>query len=228
MPQPASVVIEPVAIVLNDEGHDDWTEPELLHWTNDAMRAIALVKPGAFAKREKWQLVAGFKQSLPAGALQILGPLYNMGADGNTPGRAILLGDREIKDRFEPSWRSANGATTIREYFYDVAREPKVFEVSPPAGAATPPYVEATLAVVPAEIDGAEEDLPCDDIYIPAAIQWVIGCAFSKDEEQTPNFQRASRAFSMFFNLLGIKPRTELIAAPKVRQILEPPAQTGG
>lgn len=229
MAQIAEVVLAGVVLVLNDAGYESWEESELLHWLNDGLLAIALLKPGAFSERKSWRLAAGkSRQDLPEGSLQLIGPLYNMGADGATQGRAILLGNRETKDRFEPSWRAATPAATVKEYFYDVAREPKVFDCWPPVHATTPVYVEGAVAVTPESVDGAGEPLPCDDLYIPALQEWVVYRAFSKDGEQTPSFGRSARAAGMFFNLLGVKPRTEIIAAPKVRQMLEQSAQPGG
>lgn len=228
MPQIAETVLSGAALVLNDVANESWDQAELLHWLNDGLRAIALLKPGAITERKKWQLAPGkSRQYLPDGSLQLLGPLYNMGADGNTVGRVIVLGNRETKDRFDPGWRAATPAAVIKEYFYDVSREPKVIDIWPPAHALTSVYVEGTLAVAPATIDGAREYLPCDDTYVPALIEWVVYRTLSKDDEQTPLFARAARAASMFFNLLGVKPRSELIASPKVRQTLEQP-QPGG
>lgn len=228
MAQLAETVLIGAALVLNDVAHESWDQVELLHWLNDGLRAIALLKPSALTDRKKWELSPGkSRQALPDGSLQLLGPLYNMGTDGNVVGRVIVLGNRETKDRFDPGWRAATPATIIKEYFYDVSREPKVIDIWPPSHATTPVYVEGTIAIVPTIVDGASEYLPCDDTYVPALIEWVLYRTLSKDDEQTPLFARATRAAGLFFNLLGVKPRSEIISSPKVRQFLEQP-QPGG
>ena len=108
--------------------------------------------------------------------------------------------------------------TVITEYMYDDTR-PKEFWVYPPA--AVPTYVQLSKSVLPTAVTAVGDTLPVDDIYGPAVIEWCCYRAFSRDSEETPNWQRAARHFSAFFNLLQVKVSADMAINPNVRARVE-------
>ena len=66
-----SDVIARAQDVLLDTSAVRWTSAELIRWTNDAQREIAVVQPSSAAKVANVSLVAGTKQTLPAGAIAL-------------------------------------------------------------------------------------------------------------------------------------------------------------
>lgn len=213
-----SSILDRVSEILQDSGTVAWTVPQLIEWLNDANRALVLVRPDASSITSAILLAAGTKQTLGAGERMIrVG--RNMGSNGTTAGRAIRLGDLAAMDAFNPDWHTATADTVVREYMLDEAR-PDEFWVSPPVSSVTPVYVEASRVVLPTLMALAGDTLPVDDIYAPALIEWCCYRAFSRDSERTPNWQRAARHYSSFFNLLNVKMKSDMQIDPKVREAM--------
>ncbi len=212
-----SAVLNRVSEILQDTGAMTWTSSQLLEWLNDAIRALVLVRPDASAITSAMQLAAGTKQVLAAGELRLIRVVRNMGASGTTPGRAIRLGDMMALDAFNPDWHTETAAVVVKEYMFDEAR-PDEFWVTPPVHATTAVYVEAVRSVLPTAVAAAGDTIPVDDIYSPALIEWCCYRAFSRDSENTPNWQRAARHYASFFNLLQIKMTADMQINPRVRE----------
>jgi hypothetical protein len=214
----ASVIIDGAAQVLNDLGGVTYTEDQVIAWINDARRSVVLVRPDASEKSAKIDLVAGTKQSLPADGLRTLAVYRNLVKADSSPGRAVRLVERAALDEHTPDWHSATPATVIREYYLD-DRSPKVFWVNPPSDANS--ALDVGYSFLPADIAIPANDLELDDVFAPALIEWVLYRCFARDSEKTPNYIRAERHFSNFFNLLGIKLQADMRVSAKSREHLK-------
>ena len=217
-----SGITTPAAEVLQDAGNVSWTIAQLIAWVNDAIRALALVKPDSTAVTATQQLTAGqTKQVLSmASDLRLIRLVRNMGANGTTIGRAIRLGDMNALDSFDLNWHTATPDAVVREYMFNAER-PDEFWVSPPVHATTAVYVELIKSVLPAAVVAITDTLPVKDIYGPPLIEWVCYRAFSRDSERTPNWARAARHFQAFFNMLQVKQVTDMAINPKVRELAQ-------
>ena len=213
-----SKIIAMASEVVLDSGNVTWKVPQGVEWINDAQRAIALHRPDASIQTSSVKLVAGVDQSITG--RRLLTVVRNMGADGNTPGKAIRLVERGAKDDFEPDWPTLTEETEIKEYMYD-ARVPKEFMVSPPVSSTTNVYVRLTQAVDPTDITDENDTINLDDVYAPVIVEWLLYRWFSRDSEETPNWQRAARHYQSFFNLLGIKIEMDKLVNPKLRAHLK-------
>lgn len=196
--------------VLSDASNVVWTEAQLLEWLNDAQYAISLVRPDASSSVVNLLLVAGTKQTI-AGR-RLIDVIRNMGADGNTAGQVVEHVDMGNKDKFNPSWHSDSASITINDFMHD-PRVPTVFYVSPPATA--PTYLELKQAVVPAVLTALTETINLDDVYVPVIIEWMLYRSFSRDDIDTPNFQRGQAHKATFFNLLGVKTQIDQAFTPQ-------------
>ena len=206
-------------ILQDDVSQTTWTAPQLLQWVNDALRAVTLVRPDSTSVTASVLLVAGTLQTLTgANDLRFIRVIRNMGANGSTIGNAIRIGDMLAMDLLNPGWHTEAQQSVITEYMYDDTR-PKEFWVYPPAVA--PLYVQLSKSVLPADVAAVGDTLPVDDIYGPAVIEWCCYRAFSRDSEETPNWQRAARHFSAFFNLLQVKVNADMAINPNVRARVE-------
>lgn len=208
-----AAVIDRAAEILQDTSKTTYTATQLLDWTNDAQRAVCLVRPDANSVTESITLTAGSKQTLPSGRRRLMALVRNMGANGTTPGRAIRGPvPREDLDAANPNWHTETGSA-VKEYVYD-ENTPDVFYVHPYVNSTW--NVEAVLAANPADLTAATDSLALDDAYIPAMIEWVLYRCFARDDETTPNWTRAGRHFVAFFNLLQVKLRADMAISPKV------------
>lgn len=214
----ASALIAQVSEIVQDESNVVWTESQCLGWLNDAQRAIVSVRPDSSILNHSVILVPGTKQSITG--LRLMAVNRNMGIDGLTPGRAIRLVERGIKDDFNPDWHTEDAATAVKEWIFD-ARLPKEYYVSPPVHATTVVQIEVSESIEPTEMAATTDTISLDDVYSPAIIEWAIYRCMSREAEETPNIQRAAMHFQQFFSLLGAKLNPDMAINPKVREQLK-------
>lgn len=207
-------IFERAAEVLNDVSYVTYLEAQLVEWVNDGQRAICLTRPDAKTRIESLALTANAgRHSLPAGARRLGGLIVNLGADGSTVGRAITGPvPREEMDGVAPTWRTETGSY-VRQYVYD-EDTPGEFWTYPVIASTW--YVEAKLFRNPTDLASATDTIDLDDVYAPALREWILYCTFARDHERSPNYTRAARHFTNFFELLGVKTRADLAYSPKV------------
>jgi len=210
----ASALIAQISEIVQDESNVVWTESQCLGWLNDAQRAIASVRPDSSIVNHSVILVPGTKQSITG--LRLMSVVRNMGLDGLTPGKAIRLVERGIKDDFSPDWHTETAETVIKEWIFD-ARLPKEYYVSPPVHASTIVQVELSESVNPAEISTTGDTITLDDVYSPAMLEWCIYRCLAREAEETPNIQRSAMHFQQFFSMLGAKLNPDMAINPKVK-----------
>lgn len=199
---------------LNDPNKVVWSDPVLLGFFNDALRALIVVRPDASAVTEAVKLQPGTRQVIPAGGLRLIGIHRNMGTNGQTPGRAIRLGDLQMQDDTNPVWHSEYG-TPVYEYFYDPLL-PHEFFVSPGAPATPEAWIEVSYARTPPEVtDAAGTDLPVDASYAPALHEWMVYRAWGGDDEAAPNYAKAQARLGNFFALLDRKSGSDAAVSAK-------------
>lgn len=225
----AAEVIDRARRIILDETSVRWPLPELLLWTDDGQREIALHKPTATAESIVLGLVEGTLQTLPPAYQSLLRITRNIVAapEGETrqPGRAIRIVPRDQLDALNPRWHEAGAvpfATEARHYVYDEA-SPREFFVYP--GNDGTGKVEATLSRIPARLaiaDGADADdlasyaleLDVSRIYLTALVDYVLYRAYSKDAQFSGNAQRAGAYYGQFAAAVGIKGQAEAVTTP--------------
>lgn len=203
---PVADIIDQVKVTLMDVDGARWPTGELVEWLNKAVREIIRLVPDAGVLTIDHALVAGVRQTLPTGGLRLVDVVKNA-----TGGAAIRQMDRDVLDVYRPAWRTETNAV-VQGYLYD-SRDPKSFEVFPGrAGAAS---VTIVYQAIPDEAD-VGENLPLDDIYQGAVIDYMLFRAHSKDsEDSSPDMQRAQAYYQGFLATLGVKQEIDAQAEPK-------------
>jgi hypothetical protein len=209
----ASDIIAGAANALSDEDHVTWTLGDLIRDINSAQQQIAILRPDASSAVQALQLVAGTKQSIPAGARRLLGLTRNLGSDGNTPGKPITVVDRESLDLLSLYWHSGTGKTAVQHFTYD-ERTPEVFYVYPPVSATTAVHVEASISEVPAAVANEGDELALNDIYQNAVLEWVLYRAFSVETDSQTSANEAAKHHRAFYEALGMKYKSDLTFSP--------------
>lgn len=207
-------IADDLAVILEDVNFVTYTEEDLLRAIIDAFRAVCLVRPDAYVVTETFKLESNRAlQALPDGITRLGGILQNMGADGATYGKAITGPvPREKLDAVAPDWMTTAGAY-VRQFTYDEAT-PRQFFVQPPVAGEW--YVLLKVFRVPPPLAALDDAIPLDDIYVPAIREWALYHEFARDSERTPNYTRAGRHFTNFFQMLGVKVRSDMAVSPKV------------
>jgi hypothetical protein len=215
MPAQISDVLHRAQVILQDVLGTRWDEPELLNWFSDGRREIATVRPTEFSKRVAIPLARGALQAVPEEAFQLIRVDCNVTVGGvRTAGRAVTPVERRILDAMEPAWQDATRVpftTVARHYAYDL-NEPMAFYVYP--GNTGQGAVEATIAVLPADAEAANEPLGVRAVFANALLDYVLYRAFSKDADHTANMARAREHYGNFAALVGVPGAVEPHTTP--------------
>lgn len=199
----ASVVIGKAQAVLQDIAGTRWpVESEMLGWLNDGQREFVIIKPTISTVLLTMKMVAGTAQVLPAGYAQFLDMICNMGTDGNTPGRATRLVDRETLDAQLPTWHASTPSATIKHFVFDV-RMPKAFMVYPPQPGADQGYARMSVVKEPDNVVASSNPISIDDIYQGALVDYILYRCFSKDSELSDAARAQSFKNSYITTLTG-------------------------
>lgn len=203
-----------VSVILKDTSPQFtfWPEHELVQWMNDAQAAITKFLPSACSRVDAIKLKPGTRQSidkilaadckpgdgstptLPVYGKQLIdGVMRNMGADGATPGTAIRLVDRSIKDGQSLNWHTVVGAGSVSSLIYN-PETPKVFYVSPGVSASVVTWIELAYTAQPLQIDNsgtvgseryqnsgsATDTLTIDDQFLDDIVNYTVARAHMK------------------------------------------------
>lgn len=199
--------------LLNDGGVR-WTPAEGLRWLNESQRQVVALRPDASVVSVPLALVAGTKQSLPAGALRLIDMPRNTGGD------EITAADRDEFDRMVPGWHRADAQDAVQHYMTNPL-DPKRFYVYPPVTDGV--SVEAVYSVPPADCATAASSLGLDDIYAPAVLDGMLHRAFSKNGKGADPAKARGYLESMIARITG---RTQADGAStaghtKAKQVLQ-------
>ena len=200
--------------MLRDLGNVRWTREELLNWLNDGQAAIVIHKPNACVVNEGLHLSQGTKQRIPAAGVALVSVTRNLGADGNTPGRAVRLVDRAALDARRPGWHGDNAAAEIRHYTFS-DNDPHHFYVYPPADGTS--HVEIVYSASPEPCESDAEPIAIDDIYQGVLVNYILFRAYSKDADSPGNAQKALAYNNLVRSGLGLKAQAEWSTDPNVR-----------
>jgi hypothetical protein len=198
------------ASIIFDETHIRWPEAELIKHINDGQREIVNLRPDACAVTESISLVVGVKQSIPATAIRLLDIVRNMGADGSTPGAAIIPADMDKVRRYNPGWATTTASSTVKNYMYD-PRIPGVFYVFPPVTGTV--QVEGQFVRLPTDCASTASSLSINDSYANALVNWTVYRTLLKDLE-TPNAGQAKAYYELFLNSMQGKTAADIAALP--------------
>jgi hypothetical protein len=213
----AQSIIKTAHDTLHDEDGVRWPAFELVGYLNIGQREIIRLRPDQKCTTAPITLVAGFRQQIPSNGMAMID------VPNNTSGRKRRITKTEVVqlDAVAPDWRSRPGANEIAHFMHDL-REPRIFNVYPPAAAGV--QVDATYSVypvdVPRPVDGylassvsGNIDLP--DHWESALLDYVLFRAYSKDAEFGGNAQMAASYLGMFNAAVGSQLQSTALVAPK-------------
>ena len=191
-----------------------WTNVELVGWLNQFYQAAIQVQPSAFSVNEVLDLAEGTKQSLPAGAHRLVSVVRNTAGTM----RVIRQVMRYTLDTMRPEWHSDPASSTIENYLYDDL-DPKHFYVYPPADVGA--SVEVIYSRVPDLHDesgglntAGTDPFALDDAFAPAALDYILYRAFSKDAETPANMNRSQLHFQAFMAQMTNTLQTDARTSP--------------
>lgn len=216
------VLVDDARNTLLDEGTTKrWSDNDLTLFYNSAVLQLALVRPDSTAKTSAVLLSANTKQSLPSDGLRLIDITRNMGADGLTPGAAIIKAERAQLDAYNRNWHTDTASATVKNFTYD-ERNPKVFYVTPKNDGTG--YVEIVYSSAPARVAAANistTDIAVDDVYYGALKDWMLREAY-QIEVSLVSEARARAYERSFYQSLGLKYQTDRAASPNAQPVPSP------
>jgi len=207
----ASDITLEVSSQLNDSDRITWPEDALHKYLTTAEEMIVTIRPDSYSGIATMQMVAGSKQSIPATALRLLDIKRNMGADGLTPGRVVLVTDNDSLDLFESSWNAATQVAAVYNFIYD-EKTPDTFYVDPPSDGTG--WLEVSISQIPPQVTAEGQTLVLKDIYRNALIQWCMFRAYSIEVDSASSQQRAAKHEKSFYQIMGKKFQRDVLFSP--------------
>ena len=213
---------------MNDTARVRWTDADYLVWLNEGHREAAMIKNDVYTTNASVILLPGVtRQALPEDGLMLLDLTRNMGADGNTPGRAIRVTAKDSLDAQLPEWHNdaADPVNGIANFMYD-PRDPYRYYVYPQAPA-TDWYVELVYAAVPPVMASLADVILLRDVYANALIDYLIYRANSRDEVDGQPHPAAMLHYQKFSGAFGLKGREEAQNSPNLTTLPPAPVPAG-
>ena len=190
---------------LQDEFGLNWPPSKMVPYLNLFLLETINLKPEAYPVEETITLVSGHRQALGATDIDLLDSLYNVMGSGTTEAivaPTLTIVKKKAMDYALPGWPAYTPATLVNFIVKD-ENNPQVFYVYPPNDGNG--KVKLLVSQPPPAITTDTTELPFDDSYKPACIDYVIyRCLI--EETTIPNAQsKAQVFFNKFMQDLGLK-----------------------
>lgn len=206
----ASALIAQLRVTLLDPSPGTtWTDPMLLGYLNSAERAACLLRPELHTTLGAIGLVAGVRQTLPAGSTA----LFRIDCNAAS-GRVCRLVDASLVDAAEPFWPAATQELDVTDYMLD-PRERTRYRVAPPNNGSG--SVIALRGTVPTAIASTSGTINLDDIYEHPLKQFVL-CECYAANTKRQDLAKAAAAFDLFVKLLGVAAQSAVAVMPSALQ----------
>ena len=219
-------ILESVTLRYNDSDYVRLSQDQYLKFLDDAILKLILVRPDSNVNTAVVGLAAGTRQSIPSDGYALIDIYMNKedaGGGTYTNGAPILQVERKDLDYFS-DWHTTGSTTTdIDEFAYD-SRSPRTFWVSPPPAAVDTVYVEmdysygvASYADLTDDFDVVlEMDIPLEDIYQSALIEYMLYLCFSTDSSAMNDMAISAQYEQSFYQGLGLEYQASLVVQPKI------------
>lgn len=205
--------------LLQDKTNVHVDPADMLEWIRAGVREVVALKPKAGTVTQLIDIVANaVTQAVPAGTIEILDVLANMGADGVTPGRGITVVTLDRMQAAKANWRRDTGAQVKHVIFDD--RDNTVYYVWPAVTTAI--KAEARLMKFPTPISALTTTVPLDDSYRNPLVYFAMFKAHSQDSSHASNLQMAEAAYTAFLTAMGIQVKAQKKAAPTTNSPVNP------
>lgn len=204
----ASAIIASVRRILLDPVPGvTWVDAALLAMMNEGERAFVNVKREIFPLRTAVALVAGTKQTLPAGGVALIECYDNV-----VSGRRCTLVHRELMDSAARFFPIATPEIDAQHYLKD-DRDPTRFDVVPPnIGTGS---LNILYGAVPSPIAAVTNNINLSDIYEGALIAFVLAKAYAENTTRT-DLAKSGAHTQEWKGLLGMGTQSQVAVSPKV------------
>ena len=203
----ASTIINAARFTLMDAASATWSDAVLLADLNSAERKVCTLKPEAYPLRATVNMVAGNKQTLPAGGIAVLDIYANV-----SNGQTIRLVDRDLMDEAARFWAAATPEALVQDWAAD-PRDPTRWDVLPPNDGTG--QVEVLYGAVPTPIATTGDPINLTDVYEGVLKAFVLAEAYAHSSKRYDP-QKSAFYEAQGMQLIGIKSQSQVAVAPHV------------
>ena len=208
-------VLERVVGTLEDAGLDTWTLQDLVRYANDGAADMHVRRPDLFNIDQDLALVAGVRQTLPGSGSKLIDITLNTVGD-QLP---VTLVQQALMNAQFPGWRRELPTLEIQHFMFD-DRQPKVFDVYPPAklGARLQTKFAAIPVDMPIPADNVQladltGDINVPDLQATTLQHYIVARCYSEGSE-SGNLATAQTFFSLYASDLGVEIQATKSVAP--------------
>lgn len=184
-----NAITDRAAGILQDVGSIRYSVADLVKYLSDGQRRTVILRPDLAAVTDKFDIVAGSRQTTENGVLRMVDVIRNVSST-NVYGRAIRRVDRAMMDQEDPNWLRHAASSVIEHWMYDAEKDPHVYWLYPAPKNAVTMKIEASVVFDPPEctIGGA---LTIDPMFHEPLIDYVVARAVLRDSEFGDQMNRA-------------------------------------
>ena len=175
----ASDIVDRARDILIDTDAVRWSDAEMLRWVTDAERSIVSIIPNASQTNVTLALVAGIRQTIPAGGVTLLRAYRNLTA-GGVSGSIVHSVEWELLNRQYPTYSNDAEVTDVIVYAFD-PDDPTGFYVYPPNDGTG--SLEINYCTYPPDVTALVDTLVVRDIFETALLDYVLFRAHAKDND---------------------------------------------
>lgn len=202
-------LVQSAAIQLYDENQSNWSEPELIFWIEEALGALAALRPDLFTKTETIPLVPGGRQETPAESARIIRVLGTRESESG-PMRSVTRFDMRSMNAAHPNWEAASPGKARQ---YTTRSDADVFWLYPPQpDPAHYAVVEHVAIPQTVDHDAPEYDtfeIDLDPRFQRSLVDYVLYRAYAKDSDVGAQGQRAMTHYQAFYDGSGAAQQQE-------------------
>lgn len=190
-------LLERAAIQLYDESLTNWSEPELIAWLDEALGALAGIRPDLFMQTSTVQLVPGCRQQTMNGSIRVIRVLATRETESGPP-RAVTQFDIRSMSAARPDWQ---GDPPGRMRQFALVNDADVFYCYPPqpqpAHWADIEHVRMPEIPDPGADGYAGIEIDVDPRFKRTLLDYMLYRAYAKDAESA-SVQQAGAYYQAF------------------------------
>jgi hypothetical protein len=214
----AQSIIKEVQRAFNDLAGDRAPASDLVPLLNRSQRDIQVARPDLTTTTITHELVAGYGQTIPAS----MASLIDIAANAWGERQRISKVDARLMNDMAPSWRSKTPSTVIKHFMHD-ERDPRRFDVYPPAEVGASVEMEGSLYPVDVPMptgSGKAYSTVSGNISLPDEFSTALMCltlhyAYLTDLEGAANQAIATGYLQRAEQILGVQLMARDAVAPK-------------
>lgn len=210
MPLLASNLIAALRVTSLDPSPGDvWTDADWLLFLAAAEREVCLAKPDTYVISAAVSLVAGTKQTLPAGATGVLDVYEN-----TVSGRRCTLVERSLMDEAARFFPAATREVDAQHWIADT-RDPTRFDVVPPNDGTG--SLQCLYGITPANFTAASNPIHLPDLYEAPIKFFALAEAYAANTKRQ-DFTKSGIYRGEALKMLGIRSQSQAAIAPRARR----------